>query len=270
MDRKRTGAALIISFMLMLVLSGLALGVGMLSHNSVVSGSTYLLDQQAAFLAEAGWQRARQQLAAGAWSAAVSPGNTYTETFGPGTYQVTIVDNSNGTYSITSDGYVPNTSAPRARRRRGESSLAVNSTSTNQSLAATASASSSQGGNTPEKANDGNTGTRWRAGTAGSNEWLAMDYGASKKTLERIVILEREAIDGLTIEISCDASAWGSVPGLSVVESPAKTWTATFPAVRQRYFRARFTSVPAGQQASVEEMRSFSPQYDFGSVTASW
>ena len=100
-------------FLLMLVLSGLALAVGVLGHNSLVSGGSQLLDKQAFYVAEAGWQRARQQLVAGNWTAASSPGNTYTESFGAGEYRVTIVDNGDGTDTITSEGYVPSQSVTR-------------------------------------------------------------------------------------------------------------------------------------------------------------
>ena len=267
--QRERGAALFITFLLMLVLAGLAFAVGTLAHNSMVSGKTQLLDRQAVWIAEAGWQRARQAVVAGTWSAATSPGNTYTESLGAGEYAVTIVDNGDSTDTITSDGYVPSQTTYVARHRRVENAVPVNNTSTNQSLTATASASSSQGGNTPDKANDGNNGTSWRADTTGSGEWLAMDYG-SPRTLNQVVVLEQENIDGLTIDVSCDGSSWSGAPGLSVVESPAQTWTATFSPIRWRYVRARFTSVPVGNRARVREMQSFAPQLGFGSVRSQW
>ncbi len=270
--RPAAGAVLFLTFLMMLVLTGLALAVGINAHYAVVASRSQLLDQQAMYIAEAGWQRARQALSAGTWTAAISPGNTYTESFGAGEYRVTIVDNGSSTDTVTSEGYVPNQTTTAAKRKIVETALPINNTSTNQSLTATASASSFQGGNTPDKANDGSTGTRWRAATAsGSGEWLAMDYGSSERTLNQIVLLERGTdINALTIEFSCDASSWTTVPGLSVVESPTSTWTATFPTIRERYFRARFTSVAGGGEANVEEFRSFAPKYGFGSVTTQW
>ena len=267
---RERGVVLFTTFLLLLVLAGLASAVGVLAHNSTIGGRTQLHDRQSFYLAEAAWQRGRQAMAAGTWTAAASPGNTYTESFGPGEYDVTLVDNGDGTRTITADGYLPSKSATVAKRRIVEASLPANNTSTNQSLTATASASSSQGGNTPNKANDGNTGTNWRADTTGSGEWLAMDYGSGLITLNKIVVLEHDNIDGLTVEMSSDGSTWTAVPELSVVESPAATWTATFASVREQYFRARFTSVPSGQRARVDEMQSFAPAYGYGSLRTSW
>lgn len=260
---RQRGAILLLTFLMMLVMAALATAIAVFAQVGMASGRAQLLVAQARYVAEAGWQRAREAIVAG--DATCSGGCT--ESLGAGQYQVTVT--GSGPYTITSDGYVPSAANPQARRRTVESSVPLNNTSTNQSLAATASASSSQGGNTPDKANDGNTGTRWRAETEGSNEWLTMDYG-SLMTLDRIVILERDNIDGLTIELSSDASAWTTVPALSVVESPSKTWTATFASARKRYFRARFTSVPVGQRASVEEFQSFAPRLGLGARTSQW
>ena len=76
---QQRGAALFLTFLVMLVLSGLALAVGMFSRNSMQTGTSQLLDKQAWYIAEAGWQRARQALSVGTWAAASSAGNTYTE-----------------------------------------------------------------------------------------------------------------------------------------------------------------------------------------------
>ena len=263
------GAALFLTFLMLFLVAGLGMAIAVFAQHSQAASRSALLDQQAYYIAEAGWQRARQALVAGTWSAATSPGNTYTESFGAGEYRVTAVDNGSSTYTITSEGYVPNQTATAAKRRLVESSIGVNTTSTNQSLTATASASSSQGGSTPDKSNDGSTGTTWRADTTGSNEWLAMDYG-SARDINSLVVIERENIDGMTVEISCNGSSWTVVPGLSVLESPALTWTATFPTVRERYLRARFTSVPSGQRARVEELRTFSPRLGTGTLTTTW
>ena len=84
------GVALLVTFLLMLVLSGLALAVGVFSHNSLVGSKAELLDKQAFYIAEAGRQRARQALVASTWLAAAAPGNTYTESFGTGEYRVTV------------------------------------------------------------------------------------------------------------------------------------------------------------------------------------
>ena len=254
------GAALLLALLMMLVLAGLATAVGIFSHNSLLTGKSQLLDKQAFYTAEAGWQRARQALMAQTWTAASSPGNTYTESFGPGEYRVTIVDNGDLTYTITAEGYIPNQTATVARRQAIEANVP---TRTNLSLTATALASSSQGNNLPSNANDGSTATAWVAGTMGSGSWLAMDFG-SATTLNQIIIRENDNIDGLTVESSTDASTWTTVSGLSVVESPAKRWTANFSSTSARYFRARFTSVPSNKRASVQELESYNTS---GAVT---
>lgn len=258
----------------MLVLAGMALAVGVFSYNSQVGGRSQLLDKQAFYIAEAGWQRARQAINAGTWSAATSPGNTYTESFGAGEYRVTLVDNSDSTYTITSEGYVPNQTATVAKRKIVETAVPVTTGSGNNlSLSATASASSSNGSNTPEKANDGSTSTRWESGTNGSGSWLAMDYG-SATTLDKIVVQEHNFIDGLTIKYSDNGSSWTAVSGLSVTESPAKTWTATFTAASHRYFQSELTSVPSNKAAAIKEMESYntaaSPTLGTGDFTTQW
>lgn len=271
------GAALFTTFLMMLVLSGLAVGIGVFSHNSMVTGASQLQDKRTFYIAEAGWQRARQALSAGTWSA---DGTSHTEQpfgAGAGEYVVTIVNNGDGTYTITSDGYVPSQAVAVARRRIVEASMPVNDTTTNQSRTGgtTATASSSQpgAGNTPARAIDNDNETRWSAGTRGSGSWLAINL-TGQRAIERILIDERENIAALTIEMSADGSAWASIPGLSCSEAPAgsqpATWTCTFPAVRERYFRVRCTSVPAGQRARVEEFESYAPQYGFGSVRTQW
>lgn len=250
----KRGAALLLTFLMMLVLSGLATAIGIFSHNSLVTGRSQFLDKQAFYLAEAGHQRGRQAFVAGTWTAADSPGNTYTESFGGGEYKVTIVDNGSNTYTFTSEGYVPDHTVPIAKRRVTESNVPYSLT--NLSLAAAAFASSSQGSFVPANANDGSTGTKWQAGTNGSGSWLAMDFG-SATTLDQSIVKEDANITSLTIEFSDDASIWTVVSGLSVVESPPKTWTATFTATSHGYFRARFTAVPSTKKAAVNEMEGY-------------
>jgi len=236
----------------MLVLSGLALAVGVFSTNSLVSGKSQLHDAQAFYIAEAGLQRARQQLVAEVWSA----GNSYTESFGAGEYEVTIVDNGDSTYTVTSNAYIPDSTNTIAQRQAVASSIPVTTGSGNLSLSATASASSSQGSFTPAKANDADTGTFWRAQTQGNGQWLAMDHG-SATTVDQILVKEEDKIDGVNIQSSSDGSSWTTVSGLSVTESPAKTWTADFTATSARYFRGVFTASASNQRVSVQEFESY-------------
>lgn len=254
------------TFLLMLVLVEMAVAVGLLSYNAQTGGKSRLMDQQALYLAEAGLQKARQRLVSG--GQAVGWGESDVA-FGAGTYTVTTTDNGNGTYTLTAQGYVPNRTTPAAQRELTERNIVVTtSNGTNLSLTATASASSSRGGDTPDRAKDGDLGTIWRSDTNGSGSWLEMDYGSST-SLSKIIIQEDNNIDGLTIEWSDNNSSWTVASGLTVVESPSKTWTATFTATSHRYFRSRFTDVPADSPARVKEMESYNASVSLGTGTYS-
>ena len=265
------GAALFITFLLMMVLAGMAVGVGTFSYNSVQAGKNQLMDKEVYYIAEAGWQRARQALAAGTWQAAASPGNSYTESFGAGEYIVTIVDNGGASYSITSEGYLPNHTTVSAQRKIVEDDVTATFTDgTNYSLTAGASASSVNGSNTASKANDGSTSTKWQAGVNGSG-WLVMDHG-SATTLNKIVVKEDANITGVTIEWSDNNSSWTTASGLSVIESPSKTWTATFTATSHQYFRAS-VSASSSKKPAVEEMEDYNSAVSAlgnGAVTTQW
>ncbi len=255
---RRRGMVLFLTFLLMLVLAGLATAIGVFSHNSQMRGKTMLLDQQAAFIAEAGVQRARQALAAATWLAVGSPGNTYTESFGAGEYVVTIVDQGSNSYDITSAGYVPSQASPVAQRQITATAVAVTANDgTNYSLTSSASASSTNGSNAASNAIDGDNNTKWQANTKGNGEWLKLDYGVSPPTLNKLVVLESANIDGVTIEYSNDNAAWTTPGGISIIESPNKTWTATFAGISHRYFRATFTASGSNNRVSVKEMQSY-------------
>ncbi len=267
------GIALFMTFLLLLIFAGLAAAIGIFAHNSQATGKAALLDQQAYYIAEAGWQRARQALVAGTWTAAASPGNSYTESFGTGEYAVTIVDNGGSSYTITSSGYVGNATTYAARRQVVEDALSVTSSNgTNYSLTATATASSTNGSNTASKAKDGNTGTKWEAGTNGNGQWLKMDHG-SATTLDKIVVLEDDRINGVTIERSSDNSSWTTASGLSVTESPSKTWTCTFTEASYRYWRATFTASGSSRKVAVQEMQDYNntlSSLGTGEVSTTW
>ena len=272
--RSQRGAVLFLTFLLMFLVTGLAVAAATLAQNSQMTGKSQFLDKAALYIAEAGQQRARQTLVAGTWTASASPGTTYTESFGAGEYRVTIVDLGGNQYSITSEGYVPSQAVSAAKRRLLENSINVTvSNGTNQSLTATATASSTNGSNVASNAKDGSNSTKWKAGTDGSNEWLRMDFGGSPPTLNKIVIGEDANIDGVSIQFSSNGSSWSTASGLSVVESPSKTWTATFTAASYRYARALFPSSGSSKKVSVNEMQSYNASISAlgaGEVTTSW
>lgn len=260
MKRGERGAALLISVLFLLMLIGLATAGAIHSHTSQLTGRAQLLDKQAFYIAEAGIHRGRQALTAGTWAS----GSTNTESFGAGEYSVTITDNgscsaggSGCQYTITSNGYIPTSASYVARRQLVESNIPATVSNTNLSLTATASASSAEGGNPASNANDGDTGSKWRASTAGSGQWLRMDHG-SATTVNRIVVLEDSNIDGISaVQYSDNGSSWTSVSGLSVVESPSKTWTANFTSASHRYFRATFTASGSGDEVRVQEQQHY-------------
>lgn len=271
----RRGSVLLLTFLVMLVVAGLVAAVGGFAQGNLQSACAQWLDRRAYYIAEAGWQRARQALASDTWFAAVSPGNTYTESFGGGEYSVTIVSSNACTsscdYTITASAYIPNQANAVARRQMVETDLSVTVTAgTNYSLTATASASSSNGGNTSDKAKDGDNGTKWQAGTNGPGSWLSMDYG-SAATLDRIIVREDANITNLTIEYSDNGSTWTAPGGLSVSAS-GSTWTCNFTSTSHRYFRVRFTGVPSGRKAAVKELESYNISVSLatGDVTTLW
>lgn len=271
-----SGAALLLTFVMMLVLAGLAAGVGIFAHNSLLTAKTQLLDQQALSVAEAGLARARQQLAAGVWNAGTcTSGSPCTESFPAsgsiGQYQVVIT--GTGPYTITSSAYLPNAATVVAQRQTTLGSVAAY-TNLSRNPNAVASASSSRGDHTPDQAKDGSTSTNWESDTKGSGSWLAMDLQLAT-TLNTIVVKEDDNIDGLTIEWSDNGSSWTAAGGLSVVESPGKTWTATFTAASHRYFRAYLTSVPSSKRAKIDELETYNTassavSLDRGTFSTQW
>jgi len=273
--QKQRGAALMLTFLLMLVLSGLALGAGIFSQNSMVSGKSYLQDKQAFYIAEAGLERARQQIEAGNWSGASSPGNEYNESFGAGEYVVTIVDNGSDLYTITSEGYVPNDTNPVAQRQIEEVDLEVTTGSGNLATSATAAASSTRGGSAASNANDGSMSTDWTANTQGSGEWLSLDFSTAT-TLDQVVFYENQYITGITVEYSSDASSWTTVPSLTGDgDNSDTTWTFTFTATSARYFRGVFTASGSNRRVSVYEFEASSSSggtsiSQDGVVTTTW
>ncbi len=261
---------------MMLVLSGLALATGVLSHNGLVSSKSQLLDRHAFYLAEAGLHRARQALVTGTWTAALSPGATYIESFGPGEYRVTIVDNANSTYTITSDGYVPTQTTVVAQRRVVEAALAVTA-NTNLSLTATASASSASGPHTAAKAKDGDLTTYWKANTSANGEWLAMNFGSPKTVAQAIVREDGKTMETIQIQSSSDGSSWTTLATMqnesAVLSGGDATWTILFAATSAQYVRMLVTDT-GGAKPKVKECETYAAgivsALGKGTVTTQW
>jgi hypothetical protein len=111
----------------------------------------------------------------------------------------------------------------------------VTAAGTNLSLGATATASSSSGQNTPGKAIDSQSNTRWRC-AGGNGCWLALDFGSNKVFTRTEYNEQGNKISAYTIEVSRDGSTWEAARGLSGD-------VATFGKVTARYVRIYITTV---------------------------
>lgn len=276
-DIGRRGAALFLTFIMLFFTVALGVALATFAQHSQAASRSAMLDNQAYYIAEAGWQRARQALTAGTWTAAASPGNTYTESFGAGEYRVTIVDEGSNVYTITSEGYVPSQLNTAAKRQIVEYEIDVTASSgTNHALTATASASTSASGHAASAANDGSASTHWQANTAGNGQWLKLDLGASPATINQIIIEENNNIedDGVALAWSDDNSAWTTfASGSAIIESPNKTWTANFTAFAHRYVRATLTATGSSKKVSIEECKAYNASLSSlsqGEVATQW
>jgi hypothetical protein len=230
--KNRKGIALILVFLVFVGLSGVTLAFLTMVNYGMVSAGAGLKNMQAFYIAEAGLARARWDLTTGGQT--VGWGRTDMPFGGEGTYTFTTVDNDDGTYTITADGYVPDRTNPAAQRSVVEANIPVVETGgagNNLSLGATATASSEQGKNRAGNANDGNTGTKWKSSDR-NGSWLKLDFGTST-VFDRIVVINGANINSYAIEYSIDDISY---PGVAnIVESPP--WTFTFDSVDAQYVR---------------------------------
>ncbi len=264
---KKKGTALILVFLTFVGLSGIAFAFLTMVSDEIGSTGAGLWNMQAFYIAEAGLAKAQ-------WAVVVDEQDaTWSETdeaFGEGTYTVSIADNGDDTYTITSEGYVPNDTNPRAKRQIVEENIPVGSGDlTNFSLAATISASSEKLPQNPAtNGNDGDSGSMWKAGSK-DDAWLKLDFGSSI-TFDRAVYTGNN-INSVTIEHSDNDSDYAEVT--SVVESPAKT--INFDSVSARYLRLNM-DVDSNRTADVDEFESYNSAEDVsatlgqGEFSTSW
>ena len=250
------GVIALFALMFLVALSGLALGlIALLSDQTRIIGVD-TADTNAFYLAEAGRAKARYALTTGVqtvpWSETASP-------FGAnhGTYVVSAVysPSTSTNILITSDGYFPSNTAPKAHRTVTEASITGGGGGggTNLSIqtGVQATASSTRSSNTPDHANDNNTGTYWQSNT-NSNSWIRLDYGTAK-TVSSVTI----SGSGLSPSI-VQYSTPGSFPGTPVL-NPVGTFTSsggtkTFTPFTARYI---FLSIPTGTRPQVSEFRTY-------------
>ena len=255
--KSRRGVALLSAFIVMVTLATMALAFLNMSREDIRRSGADQADQQAYYIAKAGLAKARWALTTS--GQAVGWGET-DAAFGAGTYTVTTTDNGDGTYTIISEGYVPNDTNPLAKRRVEERNVSASlSALTNLCLGATATASSSRSGNVPSRAIDGNLSTWWQANgnpSVGSPQWLSVNMG-SAKTFNRVIFTEPagNTITAYTIRYSSNGSSWTNVSS-PVASKVGTVTTVNFTAVTARYHRINITASTA-TRPSISEYESY-------------
>jgi len=245
-DKK--GAALILVFLVVIGLAGVALAFMTMVTDEIGIAGAGLWNAEAFYIAEAGLAKGRWALTEG--GEAVGWGESDVA-FGNGTYTVTTTDNGDDTYTIASEGYVPDDSNPLAKRQVVEADMTHGPGAlTNLSLAATISASSEKLPQGPAtNANDGDGGTSWKAGSK-DDAWLKLDFGSST-TFDRVIYTGTN-INSVTIEYSNNDVGYTAVT--NAVESPSGT--VNFDSAAARYLR--FTmDVDSNRTADVGELESY-------------
>ena len=105
--------------------------------------------------------------------------------------------------------------------------------STNLALEKTAVASSEDGGNTADKAIDGNGTTRWQAQSA-DNEYIQVDLGSVSTVNTVKITWEAAYAEKYEIQVSTDGETWTTA---AVESGKAGEITSSFAAVKARYVR---------------------------------
>ncbi|MBN3039106.1 MAG: discoidin domain-containing protein [Candidatus Omnitrophica bacterium] len=252
--KERTGAALIFVFITLISLTVVVLAFVTMVHYEIRSSAAGLRNMQAFYIAEAGIAKARWALTIGqepvGWGEEDEP---FGEGPYEGTYTVTTVDNGDGTYTIESEGYIPDDNDPIAKRKAVQRNIQVSAggDGPNLSLTAVASASSAQGGNTANKSNDGLSNTKWKSNIS-NGSWLKHDF-ASQIDFDKIVF-DGNQIASYQIQYSTDNVAYQPVS--NPVESPGGA--VSFDSVTARYLKLNVN----GNRPEVNELEA----YDTGSA----
>nr|WP_240344364.1 discoidin domain-containing protein [Paenibacillus sp. SYP-B3998] len=114
------------------------------------------------------------------------------------------------------------------------------------------SSDSEQGGNTANKANDGNKSTRWCANDPQTGHWWMVDLGENYNIAGTKVIWETGFTYQYKIEVSKDKSTWWLVADRRSNTAPAIVNSDDFTA-RGRYVRITVTGLTNGVWASISE-----------------
>jgi Tfp pilus assembly protein PilX len=255
--KDNSGAALIVTFIVLVSLTLIVLAFITMVSYEIRGAAAQSNDAKAFYLAEAGLARGRWALTTGGQTVGWGESDI---SLGDGTYTVTTTDNGDSTYTIVSDGSIPDDTNPIAQRRVQEKSVPVSTSgSGNLSLSATAAASSAKGANTADKANDGSSSSKWQAnGTPSSSnpEWLSMDFG-STTTFDQVKFDEPAGneITTYAIQYSSNGSSWTAVSNASESVSGSVT-TVTFDSVSDRYHRIYITA-STRRDPGIKEFESY-------------
>lgn len=239
----------------LVALTGMALGlVRLFSEQTRIVGID-TSDMKAFYLAEAGRARARYMLTTGAQTVPWPAAGTFTESpFGAnnGTYSVNAVysPSTSTNILITSTGYFPNSTAPRAQRVVTESGITKGGGNLSRTVPGVAiSASTSQGANLPAKAIDGSTGTKWKSNANGAGQWLRLNYG-STQSVNNVKLVGRASATTTALQRSNNGTSWTAI---SATESPVGSGNYTFTAVSCIYIRAVFS----GNRPEIQEFETY-------------
>jgi large repetitive protein len=126
----------------------------------------------------------------------------------------------------------------------------------NIALNKTATASTNEAANTPAKAVDGNSTTRWAASSGALNEWLKVDLGSVSNITGSEVTWEQGINYKYKIEVSIDNSTWALKVDKTATTGTSQTVSDNFSA-SARYVRITITGVAGGNWASISELKVF-------------
>lgn len=231
--RDKKGYVLLLTFVVLIGLSGVSIAFLTMFSNEMKMVSTELQDAQAFYLAEAGHAKARWALTTG--GQIVGWGETR-EPFGAnkGAYVVTTAYSDppiNQHVTIISEGYIPAYSAtPLAKRRVVETSIPL--MGSNISPGSIATASSSQGNMTPDKAIDGDTNSKWKSDINGAWSWLRLDLGSARSFNKAVIICS--SVDAYSLQCSDNGSSWQLIVSAAVPPPPTPL---VFNNITARYVR---------------------------------
>lgn len=264
-NNKRGVVLIILTFVIMVGLSGVLAAYSSMAANEIRSSRLGLRNIQAFYIAEAGRAKARWALTAGGQTVPWSESHTE---LGNGTFSASAT-NDGSVITITSAGYIPNYANPIAKRQVAEKDISFGVELTNLSLESAISASSEKLPQNPAtNAKDGDSGSEWKAGSK-DDAWLKLDYGSST-TVDRAIYTGNN-INSVTIEYSNNGVDYN--PVTNAVESPAGT--INFDSVSARYLRLNM-DVDSKSTAGVYEFESYNSAEDVsatlgkGKFSTSW